>query len=59
MEWVLDKSVFDFSFFCKLVLDISLFNCIGFSDVGLSGVGFSNIGLSAVGLSGIGKSNSG
>ena len=36
MEWVLDKSVFDFSFFGKLVLDISLFNCIGFSDVGLS-----------------------
>ena len=34
MEWVLDKSVIDFSFFGKLVLDISLFNCVGFSDVG-------------------------
>ena len=59
MEWVLDKSVFDFSFFGKLVLCISLFNCVGFSDVGLSVVGFSNIGLSAVGFSNTGQSNSG
>ena len=43
MEWVLDKSVIDFSFFGKLVLCISLFNCVGFSDVGLSVVGFSNL----------------
>ena len=48
MEWVLDISVFNFSFFGKLVFNSSLFNCVGFSDVGLSGVGFSNIGLSAV-----------
>ena len=54
MEWVIDKSVFDFSFFGKLVLDISLFNCIGFSDVG-----FSVVGLSAVGFSNTGQSNSG
>ena len=39
MEWVLDKSVFDFSFFGKSVLCISLFNCVGFSNVGKSGVG--------------------
>ena len=50
---------FDFSFFDKLVFCISLFNCIGFSDVGLSGVGFSNIGLSAVGFSNTGQSNAG
>lgn len=41
MEWVLDKSIFDF-----LVIDSSLFNCIGFSDNGVSVVGFSNIGQS-------------
>lgn len=29
MEWVFDKSVFDFSFFGKSVLCISLFNCVG------------------------------
>ena len=45
MESVIDISVFDFSFFGKLVLDISLFISVGFSDVGLSVVGFSNIGL--------------
>ena len=33
---------------------ISLFNCIGFSDVGLSVFGFSNIGLSDVGFLGTG-----
>ena len=44
MEWVLDISVFNFSFLGKLVFCISLFNCVGFSDVGLSVVGFSNIG---------------
>ena len=32
MEWVLDKSVFDFSFLGKSVLCISLFNCVGFSN---------------------------
>ena len=54
MEWVLDISVFNFSFLGKLVFNSSLFNCVGFSDVGLSGVGFSNIGLSAVGFSNTG-----
>ena len=49
MEWVLDISVFNFSFFGKLVFCISLFNCVGFSDVGLSVVGFSNIGLPGIG----------
>ena len=51
MEWVLDKSVFDFSFFGKSVLCISLFNCVGFSNVvffnvdksGVGGCGCSNI----------------
>ena len=57
--WVLDISVFNFSFFGKLVFNSSLFNCVGFSDVGLSGVGFSNIGLSAVGFSNTGQSNAG
>ncbi len=48
MEWVLDKSVIDFSFFGKSVLDISLFNCVGFSVVGLAVVGKSNDGLADV-----------
>ena len=59
MEWLFDKSVFDFSFFDKSVFCISLFNSIGFSNVGLSAVGFSNIGLSAVGFSNTGQSNAG
>ena len=49
MEWVLDISVFNFSFFGKLVFNSSLFNCVGFSNVGLSNVGFSNVGKSNLG----------
>ncbi len=39
-----DISVFNFSFLGKLVIYISLFNCVGFSCVGFSNVGFSNVG---------------
>ncbi len=38
MEWVLCSSVIIFSFFGKSVLCISLFNCVGFSNVGFSNV---------------------
>ena len=59
MEWVIDKSVFYFSFFGKLVLDISLFNCVGFSNVGFSNIGLSNVGFSNVGNSNVGISDIG
>ncbi|MFR3324725.1 MAG: hypothetical protein ACLTR8_09470 [Oscillospiraceae bacterium] len=59
MEWVLDISVFNFSFVGKLVFNSSLFNCVGFSNVGFSNIGFSNVGLSNVGFSNVGKSNLG
>ncbi len=39
MESVFVTSVIDFSFFDKSVLDISLFNCVGFSNVGKSDLG--------------------
>ena len=52
---VYKRQVFDFSFFGKSVLCISLFNCVGFSNVGFSNVGFSNVGKSGVG--GCGCSN--
>ena len=42
-------------YFINQYLFISLFNCIGFSDVGLPGIGKSNIGLPGVGFSNIGQ----
>ena len=50
---------FDFSFFDRLVLCISLFNCVGFPDAGLSDVGLSDVGFSNTGFSNTGLSNTG
>jgi len=59
MEWVFDTSVFFSLGITGLVLDTSLFICVGFSNVGFSNIGFSCVGLSNVGFSNVGKSNVG
>ncbi|MFR5775529.1 hypothetical protein [Bacteroides galacturonicus] len=59
MESVLCPSVFNFSFLGKLVLCISLFNCVGFPDAGLSDVGLSDVGFSNTGFSNTGLANTG
>ena len=59
MESVFNTSVFLFWVLDKLVLDISLFICIGLSVVGCSVVGLSVVGFSNNGSAVIGFSNNG
>ena len=54
------ESVIDKSLLCLfLFLVLSVFNCVGFSNVGLSNIGFSNVGLSNAGFSCVGSSGVG